>query len=414
MRFYFAFCLTALLALGGEPARAEVHIALPRSGLSANEIALLINEDDPLSRQTGEYYQRVRNMPPGNIIRLHFPAGKTALSVAEFAQLKQEIDRQTRTHIQGYAVAWTQPYRVDCMSMTSALALGYDQKYCSNQCGPTAATPYFNSPSTSPYSDHHMRPAMLLAGTSFAQTKALIDRGMAAESSFPEGKAYLLNTSDKARTVRAALFESTGKALAGLLPIEQVDADFIEQRNDVLFYFTGLAQVPHLDNLSFNPGALADHLTSSGGQLTDSTQMSSLRWLEAGATASYGTVIEPCNHPQKFPLPAVAMFHYLSGASALEAYWKSVAWPGEGVFIGDPLAHPFAPSLHLTENGFYELKLISPQNSKLRFEQSDSMIGPFQALPMGLPIQRGKNQLRFRLPPNAKPYFRLSFEKIDK
>ena len=41
------------------------------------------------------------------------------------------------------------------------------------------------------------------------------------------------------------------------------------------------------------PGALADHLTSSGGMLTDSGQMSALRWLEAGATGSYGTVIEP-------------------------------------------------------------------------------------------------------------------------
>jgi threonine synthase len=29
--------------------------------------------------------------------------------------------------------------------------------------------------------------------------------------------------------------------------------------------------------------------------------MSALRWLEAGASGSYGTVVEPCNHPAKFP-----------------------------------------------------------------------------------------------------------------
>jgi hypothetical protein len=40
------------------------------------------------------------------------------------------------------------------------------------------------------------------------------------------------------------------------------------------------------------------------------TQMSSLRWLEAGATASYGTVSEPCNHWQKFPHPSVLLRHY--------------------------------------------------------------------------------------------------------
>ncbi len=91
------------------------------------------------------------------------------------------------------------------------------------------------------------------------------------------------------------------------------------------------------------PGALADHLTSFGGQLTgDSGQMSSLEWIAAGATASYGTVSEPCAHPQKFPHPQLLLLNYLQGASAIEAYWKSVAWPQQGVFVGEPLAAPFA------------------------------------------------------------------------
>jgi xylose isomerase len=37
------------------------------------------------------------------------------------------------------------------------------------------------------------------------------------------------------------------------------------------------------------------------------------------------------------------MRHYLSGDTAIEAYWKSVVWPGQGVFIGEPLARPYAP-----------------------------------------------------------------------
>jgi len=72
--------------------------------------------------------------------------------------------------------------------------------------------------------------------------------------------------------------------------------------------------------------------------------MSALRWLEAGATASYGTVVEPCNFPQKFPDPGVAMRHYLDGDTAVEAYWKSVVWPGQGLFIGEPLARPYGPA----------------------------------------------------------------------
>jgi uncharacterized protein (TIGR03790 family) len=91
------------------------------------------------------------------------------------------------------------------------------------------------------------------------------------------------------------------------------------------------------------PGALADHLTSFGGMLDgQGGQMSAQAWIASGATASYGTVSEPCAHPQKFPHPQVLLLHYLQGATAIEAYWKSVAWPQQGVFIGDPLAAPFS------------------------------------------------------------------------
>jgi uncharacterized protein (TIGR03790 family) len=110
-----------------------------------------------------------------------------------------------------------------------------------------------------------------------------------------------------------------------------------------LLYEIGAARVAGIGTLGWVPGALADHLTSFGGQLSgDSGQMSILDWIDAGATASYGTVSEPCSHPQKFPHPQLLLLNYLQGASALEAYWKSVAWPQQGIFIGEPLAAPFA------------------------------------------------------------------------
>jgi uncharacterized protein (TIGR03790 family) len=271
---------------------------------------LVINDDDPLSRLSGEYYRDARKIPPGNLIRVRFPPGRSALPVDEFAVLKARIDRATPAHVQAYAVAWTRPYRVGCMSLTSALAFGFDPAFCSSACGATRPSPYFDSGSRYPAAEHAMRPAMMLAGTDFEQVRRLIDRGLAADRSFPSGKVWLLSTSDKARNVRAAHFERTAAALAGVFPVEVREGNAIGERGEVLGYFTGLAQVPDLATLQFLPGALADHLTSFGGQLTDSSQMSSLRWLEAGATASYGTVVEPCSHPQKFPLPAIALFHY--------------------------------------------------------------------------------------------------------
>jgi len=393
-----------LLAAGG--ALAEAKILLPRTGIAADELAVIINDDDPQSREVGAYYVKARDIPAGNVIHVAFPPARATLPRDEFAALQKIIATATPAHVQAYAVTWTAPYRVDCMSLTSALAFGFDEKYCSRKCGTTAESPYFDSPSLYPATDHHLRPAMMLAGRDVAAAKALIDRGIAADGSFPEGRAYLLSTPDKARSVRAAYFERTRSDLAGVFPIEVVEARSIAHRDDVMFYFTGLVTVPDLDTLRFLPGALADHLTSFGGQLTDSSQMSSLRWLEAGATASYGTVTEPCSHPQKFPLPAVAMFHYASGASAIEAYWKSVAWPGEGLFIGEPLARPFAPTLKPLAEGLYEVRLHAARELRLRIEHAASPMGPFRPL-ANAAVRRGSNRLRLPVPV-ADGYLRLA------
>ena len=404
-----AMALLAGLLLTVSFAQARAQVLLPRSGLTPDELAILVNDADPLSRQIGAYYQKARQIPESNVIHLNFPPGRSTLDKDEFVQLKAVIDRATPAHVQAYAVAWSTPYRVACMSLTSALAFGFDERFCSAKCGPTAPSPYFNSASHYPGNEHKLRPAMMLAGTGFEPVKALIDRGIAADRSFPAGQAYLLSTPDKARSVRAAYFEKTARELAGIFPISILETEAIEHRQDVLFYFTGLARVPQLDTLGFLPGALADHLTSFGGQLTEAnaSQMSSLRWLEAGATASYGTVVEPCNHPQKFPLPEIAMFHYATGASAIEAYWKSVAWPGEGVFIGEPLARPFAPDLKELQPGQYELRLISTHDGWLGFEQAASSIGPFKLIAQKLRIRRGSNLLHFNVPETSNGYLRL-------
>ena len=117
-----------------------------------------------------------------------------------------------------------------------------------------------------------------------------------------------------------------------------------------MFYCIGLVQVAGIDSNNFMDGAIADHLTSAGGILSGTSQMSLLRWLDAGATGSYGAVVEPCNFPQKFPHPGISIENYIQGNSLIEAYWKSVAWPGQGLFVGEPLASPYAkPAVNKVE-----------------------------------------------------------------
>ncbi|MEQ1815848.1 MAG: TIGR03790 family protein [Nitrosomonas sp.] len=407
LSFFLAFILFS--AAFSVQVQAQTRISLPKTGFTPEDIAVIINDDDPLSRQIGSYYQQARHIPESNMIHLRFSSEHSVMTPQEFQQLKTTIDRLTPDHVQAYAIAWTSPYRVGCMSLTSALAFGFDEKYCATECAPTAPNPYFNAPSQYPATDYKLQPAMLLAGTSFEHVKALIDRGIASDHSFPNGQAYLLSTSDKARNNRAMSYAQTAKGLADVFPLQILESNFISDQKDILFYFTGIIRVPMLETLGFLPGALADHLTSFGGMLTDSPQMSSLRWLEAGATASYGTVVEPCSYPQKFPSPAVAMFHYASGTTAIEAYWKSVAWPGQGTFIGEPLAKPFAPLLREISPGRYELTIFSPRAGRLRIEKSLSAAGPFKLHSRQQSIRRGKNLIHFRFNEKTDGYLKLQW-----
>lgn len=301
----------------------------------------MVNEADPLSVRIGEHYAARRGLPAANVLRVRFEPGDTGMTPERFEALRAEVLARTPAGVQAYALAWAEPYRVGCMSITTAFAAGFDPAFCAEGCEPTRPSPYFDSPSRRPWEDLGWRPTMALAARDFAQGQALIERGLRADASFPVGTAYLLSTSDPARNTRAGGYAAAAAALGGRFVIEVRQADSLRGAEDVMFYFTGLARVPDITRNRYLPGAVADHLTSGGGRLTDARQMSALRWLEAGATGSYGAVVEPCNFPQKFPDPGVLMKHYLSGASLIEAYWKSVAWPGQGIFVGEPLATPF-------------------------------------------------------------------------
>jgi uncharacterized protein (TIGR03790 family) len=330
-----------VMALVGLQAGAQ-----PATTLQSGQLAIVINDADPHSVAVGAYYRQRRNIPAANVVHVSIPGKPHALDPARFKLLKRRIDAGLGPDVQAVLMIWTAPYRVACNGITAAYTLGYDAAQCARTCAPGQPSAYFNAASRRPFSELNMRLSMLLPTESVAQAKALIDRGTAAGFPTLPATAYYLVTSDSTRNTRAAFFPAPGRIAARRLNMRTLHADALEGARDILIYQTGKAAVGKLDTLGFVPGALADHLTSFGGDLLNSArqpgQMSSLRWLEAGATASYGTVSEPCNYWQKFPNPSVLFKNYAQGDSAIEAYWKSVAWPAQGLFIGEPLAAPYA------------------------------------------------------------------------
>lgn len=404
------------MLLGGAIARADSTaselnvprptVFLPKSSLDPEELAVIVNDADPISVAIAKYYQARRGIPDSNMIHIRFAPGAPAMSQAEFAKIKASVDVKTPQQVQAFALTWTQPYRVDCMSITSAFAMGFDRKFCAAGCTPTRLNPYFNSTSIAPYKQYRLRPTMSLAGHNLEAVKSLIDRGVRSDNTFPAGTGYLLDTSDRNRNVRAGIYNEIIKYMEGNVGLQRIQADFIESKPDVLFYFTGTAQVAKLNSNTFVPGAIGDHLTSAGGQLTDSPQMSSLRWLEAGATGSYGAVVEPCNFRGKFPNPGIVISRYAEGETLIEAYWKSVAMPGQGIFIGEPLANPYGGKKIL----FHQDKLIIRTYAltpgvTYAILAADSGIGPYQVVARR--IRAGRGMLEITLNNADKPFYRI-------
>lgn len=315
--------------------------------LHAADIGLVINTADPYSVETGAYYARVRGLAPEQILRVELPTGP-ALTREEFERLSQTIDAHFGRSVQALALAWAAPYAVACNSITGALALGFDAEICQNGCAMTRPSRYFNSPSGRPLTQNGWRPSMLLAARSVEQAKALIDRGRAADGVLarrgrPPVSAVFLTTDDVARRVRTALYPPPGLLRAVGVDVRVLPAGELAQARNVIVVSTGSVGAPVFPAPDWAPGGLGDHLTSFGGDLLGSHGHGTvLDWIGSGAVASYGSVSEPCNHVQKFPHPQVLLQQYLQGATAIEAYWKSVAWPQQGLFVGDPLAAPFA------------------------------------------------------------------------
>ncbi len=334
-------------ASAARPASPWVGVPRLTGRLQAADLGLVINTADPYSVAVGEHYIRRRGLTEAQVLRLRLPPGPS-LSREDFERLREGIAARFDTSIQALALAWVAPYAVECNAITGALAMGFDAELCKQSCGVSRTSTYFNSASLRPLADMGWRPSMLLAAPNVEQARALIDRGVLSDGALaqlarPTAHALLLTTDDAARGVRRLIYPPAGSLPGtGVAVRIEAAADLAAARR-VFLVITGSATIHQPQAIDWLPGGLGDHLTSFGGALLGETgQSTALDWIAGGATASHGTVSEPCNHLQKFPHPQVLLLHYLQGATALEAYWKSVAWPQQALFVGEPLAAPFA------------------------------------------------------------------------
>jgi uncharacterized protein (TIGR03790 family) len=325
------------LVLGILIAASRLHAA----GLTADRLGVIYSKGNAASVRAAMRYVALRGVPSSNLVGLSVP-DRDVLSRTELAALRDEMLNRLPSSVQSLVLIWSRPFAVECMSVTTAFAAGYRPEFCEPGCGRTLLNPLFDTNGWLPADTTGWLPAMLLPSQDEALARAIMDRGVSADGSRPPGTVYLIRTQDPVRNVRAEGYADARLIIGGRVSVRELRTPINGRLADAIGYFTGVERVAEVAQITFEPGAAADHLTSTGGALEGFSQMSALEWLRQGATGSYGTVSEPCNHLGKFPNPAVLFDHYLRGDTLLEAYWKSVAMPGQGLFIGEPLARPYA------------------------------------------------------------------------
>jgi hypothetical protein len=214
---------------------------------------------------------------------------------------------------------------------------------------------------------------MMITSTSLDEAKAVVDHGVAGDSTFPTQTVILGESSDPFRNVRYVNFDDTifSARLRTNYSILQTNLDSPLGLSNMLGYQNGHYQFAISPN-AFVPGAIADSLTSYGGVIfgpNDHTTL--LTFINASASGSYGTVVEPCNYLEKFPAPQ-NYFYQARGFSLAECYYQSVANPYQGLFVGEPLSAPFARRPTAVWNNLpYNARLSGVTNLSLQLTGSD-------------------------------------------
>jgi uncharacterized protein (TIGR03790 family) len=358
------------------------------AGGSGLNVAIVINQNSSNSIQLGNYYRELRQVPPQNVLRINWPGSNVLWTQTEFNNTlftplsAMLASRQLTNQIDYIVLSMDIPYRVTTAgngenSTTSALFYGFkpdsrDINTCPLAFGSTSAyagsegifrsTPPINATSNSFL-------VTMITSSNLALAKQIVNQGVLGDATFPTQTVYLAKSPDIYRNIRYLTFDNAlfNTRLRGNYSMLRTNFYSPGYFPNMLGYENGTYAFS-IDPNAFVPGAMADQLTSFGGQVFQDNggQTTSLSFLQAGAAGSFGTVIEPCAYLEKFPDPQ-NYFYQARGFSLAECYYQSLTNPYQGLVVGEPLSAPFAQSANVSWIGLTSNALLSA-SSNLTFQ----------------------------------------------
>lgn len=354
VKFWFCWLALGAFLLSPFPAAA---------GGSGLNVVVVVNQRSTNSVELGNYYLEKREVPPDNLLRIHWPGDRVEWSLQAFTNtlfnplVAMLAERRLTNQVDYVVLSMDIPYRVKAStganSTTSALFYGFKTDGNGAAELPSCSLPaanantYFGTEgvfrSTMIGNARNTFLVTMLTSTNLAEAKAIVDQGAAGDGTFPNQPAYLGKSNDRLRNVRYTGFDDA------ILNARLLNRSTLLRTNvngpENLGYISGYANGSAVFNtglMRFAPGSMADDLTSFSGRLYEpNDQTTLLTFLNAGACGSFGTVVEPCAHLGKFASP-LNYFYQARGFSLAECYYQSVSHPYQGLLVGEPLSAPYA------------------------------------------------------------------------
>jgi hypothetical protein len=383
-------------------AASVLNCAIAVAGGGPQNVALLVNSNDPNSLAVANCYIELRQIPATNVVYIPWKGNdrgtsgllfRDAIMKPALAELEQ---RGVLPQIDCIAFSSGFPYLIDCArmwpneqfdrtsrpvtSLTSAAYLyqfllaerkemflgSVNLYYAPTVAGKTKSRAFTASEGWGPNGPepgglkYYLSTALGVThgqGNTVDEVIASLRRSKKADGADYRGTIYYMANNNVRSKVRDAGYRDAVAELAAIGVNGVVDQGTAPlAKPDVAGLTTG---TPHLllrdSGSTILPGALVDNLTSAGGQMMlreeTNPQTRISEFIRLGAAGASGTVVEPFALAAKFPSPALHV-HYARGCSLAESYYLSVAAPCHLLIIGDPLCHPWAKTPKVSVPGF--------------------------------------------------------------
>jgi uncharacterized protein (TIGR03790 family) len=399
-------CVAAMLGV--------LWAASVQAGGGPQNVAVVVNPNDPDSLQIANEYVRLREIPSWNVIYIPWAKNVRRAPGSEFREkliepLFRELDRRGLTeqidciaYSSGYpptvdlqaevGATTIPPHGTPVASLNSATFLYRDllaqqptilalnsNAYFTPDFGDASTSRAFSSQvawaqgqeDKSGFGRTYILSTMLGAtigrGNSVQEICDYLRRARAADGTAPKGTIYYMQN----QGVRSAARHDTFPPAVAAINRMGVKAEIMPgsapiKKTDVAGLTTG---VSHLRLRSADcrllPGALVDNLTSAAGQLIASPRIAEPQtpvseFMRMGAAGASGTVVEPYAIGAKFPSAALHV-HYVRGLSLAESFYRTVSGPFQLLILGDPLCQPWAKAPVVSVGGVDALTPISGQ-----------------------------------------------------